>query len=86
MAQAGVPGMEVAQLWWCFFAPPGIQRPLAAKINAALNEAIMEPDFVALLQRGGAVPAAVSIEEFTDVLKAEITLVENFAKEIGPIQ
>lgn len=86
MAQAGVPGMEVAQLWWCFFAPPGIQRPLAVKINAALNEAIMDPDFVALLQRGGAIPAAVSIEEFTEVLKTEIALVENFAKQIGPIQ
>jgi len=84
-AQAGVPGMESAQLWWCFFAPPGLPRPLAERINAVLNEAILEPSFVALLQRGGATPAPVSIEEFTKVLKTEIAMVEEFAKEIGPI-
>ena len=84
MAEAGVKGMEKAQSWWGIFAPPKLPPAILTAMNAAINEAEMEPSFVALLSRSSATPSPVTPEEFARVLKAEVEDVTAFFKAQEP--
>ena len=68
MAEAGVPRMEKAQSWWGIFAPPRLPAEIRDRMNAAINEAIREPEFTALLAKSGASAAPASPAEFTEVV------------------
>ena len=52
-------------------------------MNAAINDAIREPEFVDLLARSGAVNAPVSPTECAEVVKQEIAEVQDFIKNVG---
>lgn len=84
MAEAGVKGMEKAQSWWGIFAPPKLPPAILTAMNAAINEAAMEPSFVALLSCSSATPSPVTPEEFARVLKAEVEDVTAFFKAQEP--
>ena len=83
MAEAGVPGMEKAQSWWGIFAPPRLPAEIRDKLNAAINEAIREPEFVDLLARSACVPAPVSPAEAAETVKQEMAEVADFIKNVG---
>jgi tripartite-type tricarboxylate transporter receptor subunit TctC len=80
LSAEGVPGMEDIQSWWGIFAPKGLPQPILTKMNAAINEAIMEPEFVSLAARSSAVPAPMSPAQFHDVLRKEVEVVESIIK------
>jgi tripartite-type tricarboxylate transporter receptor subunit TctC len=81
-AEAGVPNMEKAQTWWAIFGPPKLPVDIQRKMNAAVNAALKDPEFLALLAKSSATPAPVTIEETIDTVKQEVALVELIPKTI----
>lgn len=80
MAEAGVPNMEKAQTWWAIFGPPGLPADIRRKMNAAINAAQKDPEFAAMLNKAGATPAALSIDETIATVRDEMALVEALPK------
>lgn len=83
MAEAGVPGMEKAQSWWGVFAPPTLPADILKTMNAAINEALKDPGFTALLAKSGATPAPSTPEAFVQEIRDEVALVDDFFKKIA---
>lgn len=83
MAEVGVPGMEKAQIWWGIFGPPKMAPELVATINKAVNESLRDPAVVALLAKSGATPLPGSAEAFTELVKNETVLVDEFINTVG---
>jgi tripartite-type tricarboxylate transporter receptor subunit TctC len=79
MAELGIKGMEKAQIWWGLFGPAGMAPELVGSVNAAVNEALKDPGFVALLAKSGATPAPVTPEAFVAMIKEENAIVAEFA-------
>ncbi|MFB9266986.1 tripartite tricarboxylate transporter substrate binding protein [Bradyrhizobium erythrophlei] len=69
--EAGVGGYE-ATIWLGLMAPAGTPRPVIDKLNGAVNAAIKRPDIVKLWTAQGAVPMAMSPEEFDRFLRGDI--------------
>jgi tripartite-type tricarboxylate transporter receptor subunit TctC len=80
MAEAGVKGMETAQIWWGVFGPKGLPDDLKMKMNAAINDALKDPAFAALVAKSGATPAPVTPDEFAQAIKDEQVKVADFVK------
>lgn len=85
LAEAGVPNMENAQIFWAMFAPKGVSPEIVAKLNAALNEALADPSFVALAAKSGASTAAGTPADLAAVLEAEAAQLQSFL-ELGVVQ
>ena len=62
IAEAGLPGYEVAP-WFGVFMPAGTPKPIIDKMNAALIEAMKQPDVRARFQTIGAEPIGSTPEE-----------------------
>ena len=71
VTEAGVPGYE-ATIWLGLMAPAGTPRPIIDKLNAAVNAVVKRPDIVKLWNEQGAVPMAMTPEEFDKFLRADI--------------
>lgn len=86
LKEAGVPNMEKAQTWWALFAPAKVPQEIVLKLNAAINDALKEPDFVSLLAKSGATPSPGAPQQLTDTLRQEIADLTDFAKSAGMIK
>ncbi len=82
MAEAGVDGMEGAQIFWGLYGPPGLPDDIVAKMNEALNEAIQDPSFVELTAGSGATPAPGSPEDFVAVIEEEKEILAEFLENV----
>jgi tripartite-type tricarboxylate transporter receptor subunit TctC len=71
VAEAGVPGYE-ATIWLGIMAPAGTPQPIVARLNAAINTAIKQPDVVELWAKQGAVPMSMTPAEFDKFLRGDI--------------
>jgi len=71
VAEAGVPGYE-ATIWLGLMAPAGTPKPIIDKLNAAVTAAVKRPDIVKLWSEQGAVPMAMTPEEFDKFLRGDI--------------
>lgn len=80
MAEAGVNGMQKAQTWWSIFGPAKLPADIQMKMNTAINEALREPEFVALLAKSGATPTPGDPAQLARVLKQEIADILDFIK------
>ena len=80
LAEAGVPGMEGAQIWWGLFAPPALPEDIVTQMNTALNAALATPAFKELTAKSGAIPAPMTVAEFTAELHKEQETLDEFAK------
>jgi tripartite-type tricarboxylate transporter receptor subunit TctC len=69
--EAGVPGYE-ATIWLGLMAPAGTPKPIIDKLNAAVNAVVKRPDIVKLWNEQGAVPMAMTPEEFDKFLRGDI--------------
>jgi tripartite-type tricarboxylate transporter receptor subunit TctC len=69
--EAGVAGYE-ATIWLGLMAPAGTAKPIIDKLNAAVTAAVKRPDIVKLWTDQGAVPMAMSPDEFGTFLRADI--------------
>src|SRR5215468_8392010 len=71
VTEAGVPGYE-ATIWLGLMAPAGTPKPIIDKLNAAVNAVVKRPDIVKLWSEQGAVPMAMTPEEFDKFLRGDI--------------
>jgi tripartite-type tricarboxylate transporter receptor subunit TctC len=83
LAEEGVKGMEKAQIWWGLFGPPGLPADIRTKMNAAVNDTLKDPGFIALLARSGATPATATPEEFTKIIRDEADILAEFIRTTG---
>lgn len=82
MAEAGVTGYEVAP-WFAVFAPAGTPKPVIAKLNKALLDAMAQPDVVARFATIGAEPIGSTPEELGVHLQRESDRWTNLINERG---
>ena len=75
MAEAGYPDVDV-YLYSGFFVPAATPPAIAAKLEAALREAIKDPDVSAKLKGMAVNPGGTSSDEFRKMIDADI---EKFA-------
>jgi tripartite-type tricarboxylate transporter receptor subunit TctC len=80
LAEAGVPGMEKAQIWWGMFGPPAMPAELVQTINTALNAVIADPGFAAMLAKSGATPVRRTPQQFVATIKDGSDLFAEFLK------
>ena len=71
MAEAGVDGF-VAAGWNGLFAPRGTPAPVIDRINAAVNQALQDPQINQRLQSEGSIPVGGTPADFSRFIKAEI--------------
>ena len=57
--------------WFGLFAPAGTPEPILQKINAAVTQALKEPDLAKRLQDQGGEPAPMTVQQFRDFIKTE---------------
>ena len=57
--------------WFGLFAPAGTPDPVLQKINAAVSQALQDPDLAKRLQDQGGEPAPMSVAQFRDFIKSE---------------
>jgi tripartite-type tricarboxylate transporter receptor subunit TctC len=63
IAESGLPGFE-ASAWDGIFVPAGTPAPIVARLNAAIREALEDPQIVEALRARGAQPMPNSPEDF----------------------
>jgi tripartite-type tricarboxylate transporter receptor subunit TctC len=71
LAEAGVPGYE-AVIWLGIMAPAGTPRPIVERLNAEITKATNSPEMREAWAKQGAVPMAMSPEEFERFLREDI--------------
>ncbi len=57
--------------WFGLFAPGATPEPILQKINAAVTQALKEPDLAKKLQDQGGEPAPMSIQQFREFIQSE---------------
>ncbi len=70
VAEAGLPGFEV-DLWLGIFAPAGLPPDVLAKLNAALNNALKNPELKAAFAKVGAEATGTTPEDGAKFVKTE---------------
>lgn len=70
LAESGYPGFE-AVAWIALAAPAGTPRDWRERVNAEVQKALAEPEFIAKLTGMGALPRGGGVEDFGAFLKAE---------------
>lgn len=68
--ESGLPGFS-ANNWYCFLAPAGLPREIAATLSRELRKALSSPDTAAALTIHGMDPAPSSPEELLAFMKSE---------------
>ena len=70
LAEAGLPGYEVSP-WFAVFMPAATPKPIVAKLNAALLDAMKQPDVRARFETIGAEPVGSTPDELAAHLARE---------------
>lgn len=73
-----VPGWSGALL-----APPGLPKPISARLHSAALKAINTPEVRAKLDEGGSLAMGITPEEFTALLKTDLERVGKIIKSLG---
>lgn len=71
IAEAGLPGYDVSP-WFAVFMPAATPKPIVAKMNAVLLEAMKQPDIKAKFESIGAEPVGSTPDELAKHLSREI--------------
>ncbi|MBK1660529.1 Bug family tripartite tricarboxylate transporter substrate binding protein [Paracraurococcus ruber] len=69
--EAGLPGWEFFS-WWGLWAPRGIPAEIAARVNAALQKGMREPEVVSRLTDMGIEAVAESPEAFAGFIQRDV--------------
>lgn len=83
--EAGVGGYE-ATIWLGLMAPAGTPKPIIDKLNKAVNAAIKRPDVEKLWAMQGAVPMAMTPEQFDKYLRDDIVKWADVVKRLDKTQ
>jgi tripartite-type tricarboxylate transporter receptor subunit TctC len=81
MGEAGLKGMDPAQVWWAIFAPKGLPNEIATRMNAAINEALTDPGVVDLMARSGASPHVTTLDQAAKEVREEGEVLTRIIKE-----
>lgn len=71
VAETGAPGYAVLN-WYALVAPRGVPRPAVLRWNAALREALRDPETVGKLAQQGIEPLTSTPEGCTEFMEAEV--------------
>jgi len=80
VAESGVPGYEVDQ-WYGVITSSKVPQPIVKKLNAAIAEALKQPDVATRLAADGSTPVGSSPEQFNAHIKSEIAKWKKLVKE-----
>jgi len=75
----GIPTFDFA-LWAGFFGPHALPMDIAARLNAAINKVMLEPDIKSRLQQTGADVSALSIDQFSAFVRADVDKYKDIIK------
>lgn len=78
LAEEGVEGMDIAQIFWSIWAPRDTPDEIVATLNEAINGALEDEAFQELMAKSGATPAPGTPQDLTEVIKDERKLVDDF--------
>ena len=81
-AEAGLKGV-VSGTWYGLMGPAKTPPEVIAKVNAALNKALQNPDTVAFFKAQGVQSVGGSAEEFGQFIRAEASKWGTLAKAVG---
>lgn len=81
-AEAGLKNV-VSGTWYGLMAPAKTPPEVIAKVNAALNKALQQPDTLAFFRAQGVQPVGGSAEEFGTFIRAEANKWGTLAKAVG---
>ena len=82
VAEMGFAGFSAIQ-WWGLCAPAKTPEPVVAKLNKALNEALVQPDITQRLSDMAAEPGLMSPPQFEAFLKAEVAKWTKLVKDVN---
>jgi hypothetical protein len=68
MVEAGLPGFVVVA-WWGLYAPAGTPAPIVARLNAAVNRFLADPEAQASLRTQGVDPVGGSAERLATLAR-----------------
>ncbi len=82
IADSGLPGFEISA-WDGIFAPTGTPEPIIVKLNAAIRQALSDPQLREALLARGAQPVPTSPEEFARFITASADKWGKLVREAG---
>lgn len=68
-------------LWAGFFGPRALPMDIAARLNTAINKVMLEPDIKSRLEATGAAVSALSIDQFTAFVRADVERYKGIIKD-----
>ena len=80
IAESGYPGFD-AVAWHGFMAPAGTPKPIIDKLNAAIVDALKDPQTVKLIEAQAMQIVGSSPQAFADFIKQDIVLWKGVAQE-----
>ncbi|MEO8187340.1 MAG: tripartite tricarboxylate transporter substrate binding protein [Burkholderiaceae bacterium] len=82
MVDAGLPGFDVST-WFGVFAPAGTPAPIVSRLNSAITAALRSPEMRERLARMGAEPAPGTPEQFSELLRRELSKYQQIVRFSG---
>jgi tripartite-type tricarboxylate transporter receptor subunit TctC len=82
MAEAGLKGFETS-VWFGLLAPAGTPADIVAKLNAAVNDALKQPEAVDSFKKLGIDPVGGSSDAFAKHIKSEVAKWERIVAASG---
>jgi len=82
IADSGLPGFEISA-WDGIFAPIGTPEPIIVKLNAAIRQALSDPQLREALLARGAQPVPTSPEEFARFITVSADKWGKLVREAG---
>lgn len=80
VAESGLPNYEVDQ-WYGIIAPAKVPKSIITKLNAAIVEALQQPDVVKRLAADGSTPVGSTADQFTAHIRSEIAKWKRLVKD-----
>ena len=82
VAEMGFAGFSAIQ-WWGLCAPAKAPEPVVAKLNKALNDALLQPDITKRLSDIAAEPTPITPQQFEEFLKTEVAKWTKLVKDVN---
>jgi tripartite-type tricarboxylate transporter receptor subunit TctC len=81
IAESGVPGYDVT-VWAGLIAPVGVSKAIIAKLNDAVNKAMVSPSLLEKYAANGVDPGGGTVEEYGALIKREVEKYAMIAKTL----
>lgn len=82
MVEAGLPGFDF-DAWIAMIGPANLPKPVVAKLNAALKEALADKEVQKILETQGTVPASGTPEAAAEVMAVDYAKCRKLVAETG---